>query len=764
MRTQEQPTPRPNSTRRDAEPAGGPKVGRGKAPSTGLGWHDDPISAPAQDRLGRAAFAEHAARLIDENHTADSSVVYGLEGPWGSGKSSVIALITAFLTSACTSTLEGAAGDPEDDRWRVVPFTPWATSGTEALLAEFFAALATAAPEAGKAQALRDKITGYADIARPIAALIPFVGTGLVEASRTVEERLRKPWNVAFAEVAEELRQLRTPILIVVDDIDRLQPAELLDLLKVVRLLGRFPGVDFLLAYDEQTLVETLQDPTRGQVSSARARAFMEKIVQYPLSMPPLLTGKIVNMLDAGLTEIVTPERVETSFDKSRFGRIVLTTMPAQLTTPRAIERFLAQVREQFRVHDLDEINDVDLILATFLRVQFPELFARLQRRKSELTRGSTGWISPTHDDDPGPDWDRLLGTVEDESDRQDARAVLQALFPAVTELNLTRAALGRFAHPDYFDRYLAQTIPEGDIPDAVVARALDSAAAGDSGALRALILAEDDEQVTLALSKIRVRYPDIGEPWTRGNAPEGPVTADLLSTGMRLVGELPDRSVGWTSTLSQTSYWMTNLLRLLLDTEPNADVDPALSACTQTHRRAHVLSSAAKNLDSVRPETQEALQRALRREAVRLIPLLLADLRQGDTSDGEAGGPFLYGFVEAAGLLPELRARIQDDLDSGAFTLADIAARFVSFAYVVGGAPGAPPSSASFSGDLFTKVTDVEADTTDLSERETWTDTSWGRRRAFAAKYVKGPVPTCSPATAASGEDTNEDPGNGPS
>ena len=316
------------------------------------------------------------------------------------------------------------------------------------------------APQAEGDRRLRDRITAYADIARPIAAVIPVVGAAMAEASRTVQERLRKPWNVAFAEVAEELRRLGTPILVVVDDIDRLQPAELLDLLKVVRLLGRFPGVDFLLAYDEQTLVEILQDPARGRVSTARARAFMEKIVQYPLSMPPLLTGKIVKMLNAGLTEIVTPERVEAAFDTHRFGDIILTTMPSQLTTPRAIERFLAQVREQFRIHDLDEMNDVDLILATFLRVQFPDLFARLQPWKSELTRGSVGRIGLSPRDDSKPNWDELLGAVEDDQDRRDARAVLQSLFPAVT----VKAAARFEARPVRAPRVL-RPLPRPDHP-----------------------------------------------------------------------------------------------------------------------------------------------------------------------------------------------------------------------------------------------------------------------------------------------------------
>ena len=178
-------------------------------------WHDDPISSVEQDKLRRAPFAEHAARLIETNHSAESSVVYGLEGPWGSGKSSVTTLITKFLTGS-----EEAAGS----RWRVVWFTPWATSGSEALLAEFFAALSEAAPQAAGSQRLRDRISSYADIARPFAAAIPGVGAGLVEASKAVEARLRKPWNVAFDDVATELRELCIPMLIVVDDIDRLQP------------------------------------------------------------------------------------------------------------------------------------------------------------------------------------------------------------------------------------------------------------------------------------------------------------------------------------------------------------------------------------------------------------------------------------------------------------------------------------------------------------------------------------------------------------
>ncbi|USQ76805.1 P-loop NTPase fold protein [Ornithinimicrobium cryptoxanthini] len=51
-------------------------------------WTDAPITARSEDELGRAGYAVHAARLIADSHSWEDSIVFGLTGPWGSGKSS----------------------------------------------------------------------------------------------------------------------------------------------------------------------------------------------------------------------------------------------------------------------------------------------------------------------------------------------------------------------------------------------------------------------------------------------------------------------------------------------------------------------------------------------------------------------------------------------------------------------------------------------------------------------------------------------------
>lgn len=686
------------------------------------GWRDDPIINVGQDRLDREPFARRTARLIDDNYSANSSVVYGIEGPWGCGKSSVIAMTTTCLNDI-------------GRKWKIVHFTPWATSGTEGLLAEFFAALSAVAPEGDGSSGLRRSILRYADIARPIAAVIPVVGDALREGVTVAENRARKPWSEAFADVADNLRRLNVPILVVVDDIDRLQTGELLDLLRVVRLLGRFPGVDFLLAYDEQTLIETLQDPARGHVSKVRGRAFMEKIVQFPLSVPPLLTGKIVKLLDAGLTEIMTPERAA-SFESHRFSDMILTTMPSQLTTPRAIERFLAQVREQFLAHDRDEINDVDLILATFLRVQFPDLFGRLQQWKFELTTGRDPHKSFGRRDDEAPKWEDLLAVVEDRDARRGARAVLETLFPVVASGSATRDRPRRFAHPEYFDRYLAQTIPEGDIPDSTVTRALVQASTGDDSELRALLLG-DDEAVILALSKIRSRCPRSSSRTSLDGSVQVLATTDLLSAGMKLLSDAEERGGAAFSPVGQLTYWMADVLRLILDADPQADVDPALAACSEPTRRAHVLSTASNDLDGVEGSTPDAVRDALRREVRRLVPVLLADLRRRDDADEELGRSFLYALVTESDSLEDFQSEIRAGVGRGDFTLNDVAARIVSFSYLVGGP--SQPWSATFSGPLFTKLTEVEASSTDFGESDKrWPDKSWARRRKFGSQHFQ--------------------------
>jgi predicted KAP-like P-loop ATPase len=65
--------------------------------SQGMYYSDRPITALDEDLLGRASFALPLARAIDQLAVAKDGFVIALEGPWGSGKTSIIELLIRYL-------------------------------------------------------------------------------------------------------------------------------------------------------------------------------------------------------------------------------------------------------------------------------------------------------------------------------------------------------------------------------------------------------------------------------------------------------------------------------------------------------------------------------------------------------------------------------------------------------------------------------------------------------------------------------------------
>lgn len=101
---------------------------------------DVPISADAEDVLGTGAFADRLVRpLLDA--PGGPSLVVGLYGAWGQGKSSVLNLLAARLrATAAEQTLPGAGG--ATTQGIVVRFNPWLYGDVAALLYAFFETLA----------------------------------------------------------------------------------------------------------------------------------------------------------------------------------------------------------------------------------------------------------------------------------------------------------------------------------------------------------------------------------------------------------------------------------------------------------------------------------------------------------------------------------------------------------------------------------------------------------------------------------------------
>ncbi|MBV8802763.1 MAG: NTPase, partial [Gammaproteobacteria bacterium] len=91
---------------------------------------DRPIQKSEQDRLGRTVFAKYLARCILD-HTSPDSLVIGLYGGWGAGKTSVINLMLEELHYASNHMFE-------DEMPIILNFSAWSYSGQNQLVESFF--------------------------------------------------------------------------------------------------------------------------------------------------------------------------------------------------------------------------------------------------------------------------------------------------------------------------------------------------------------------------------------------------------------------------------------------------------------------------------------------------------------------------------------------------------------------------------------------------------------------------------------------------
>nr|BFF24996.1 hypothetical protein GCM10025732_29610 [Glycomyces mayteni] len=454
-------------------------------------WSDSPITSRDKDDFGRASYAAHTAKLIAKSHSWEDSIVFGLTGPWGSGKSSMLNLIE--------EALEEAEGD-----WCIARFTPWATGDVAGLLGDFYASLNSALPEDPKSK-VRDALGALAKISVPAAKLIPVVGDLTGTTITTILDAVTKqpPWSTTFSNAVSALKEAHRPVLVIADDIDRLQTEELLTLLKVVRLLGRFPGVQYLLAYDDETLFRTLSSANLADENTDASSRFMEKIIQYPLVVPPLLRPQLLNRLNEGIElAFADAERDEVVGD--RLGGLIDVCL-SQLSTPRAVDRFLAQLHHHLPLVPKGEIDDEDVIILTLLRTAFPTLYTLLPVHKQGLIRGYAGEpkISGSDIKHERFNIEPLLDKVSTPS-RGDAQALLEMLFPNLRELwsQHWEGLDGRICNENYFDRYFAMTIPAYDVSDRYVYEALTAATLGEGSLLNSLLTQANPEQVMLVVAK----------------------------------------------------------------------------------------------------------------------------------------------------------------------------------------------------------------------------------------------------------------------
>ena len=380
--------------------------------------NDAPKKRAKEDRFGRSKFAKQLAGQLRAWNGSESLVV-GLCGPWGSGKTT----LCNFIREEVNKRKQKKNHTP------MLEFNPWQLSGHSSLTQAFFADLQTLfsgdqEEKKSSLQKMSARLGGGASLVTSLGKLTSLAGVGanlfvpgagvfVGQAGKALSktgEVLKSAEELAeldiefstqsLAELKSEVNKamlgLVRPVLVVIDDIDRLSAEEIREVFQLVRVNADFPNLIFLLLFDRDIVAKSLDS-----IAGGRGNEFLEKIVPALYDVPPVRPKALLDLLGSGLTEILRSCGAESKWLSSRFHQVWTGGLQRYFCTPRDVERFLNGYRVYLAAlseNGEPELDPVDMFFVETLRIFDPALYMELEQSESFLLSGRYG--SSYHDND----------------------------------------------------------------------------------------------------------------------------------------------------------------------------------------------------------------------------------------------------------------------------------------------------------------------------------------------------------------------------
>ncbi|OXA73019.1 hypothetical protein B0A67_06135 [Flavobacterium aquidurense] len=233
-------------------------------------------------------------KLIDvvTNFKPDSAFSIGINAVWGYGKSSFLHRFKNEYQRKNTNAIIF---------WNRI----WKNKGSVAIIENFFEELKN------NLKPFSSEISG--DINNYVDSILKLSDTDLhkiVSSGRTIlneNSTLEKFYNG----INDNIKKIDRQVIILLDDLDRLEKPEIMDTLKLIRTLSDFNNVIFIAGYDRKYIVETIETPKNN---------YLDKIFNVEINLLPFDEQLIIDEL-IRLVEISFPynqkESDEVGFNKS---------------------------------------------------------------------------------------------------------------------------------------------------------------------------------------------------------------------------------------------------------------------------------------------------------------------------------------------------------------------------------------------------------------------------------------------------------------
>ncbi len=436
---------------------------------------DRPIVKSTQDRLDRSIFAKYLARCMLD-HKDPESLVIGLYGGWGSGKTSVINLMLEELNFASTNL-------PDDEKPIILNFSPWSYSGQNQLIYSFFRRLSSAlrGSEFFEANENHDKIIHLLElyvsfftqkpVPKPLRSKKSFFHNLFsLENEEVYAWESGRDLTLIKAELNELLRQQKHKIIIIIDNISRVHDYEIKQLFQIVKSMGDYANTVYLLSMDKEHVVNAI-----NKLDGGGGEDYLEKIIQLPFDIPPILQHDIEKIFSDRLDEIVksTPED---AWSVEYWADVYYGSLKYFFENCRDISRYVNTLNFGYsRLRDV--VNPVDFFALTAIEVFTPDVYYGIRENKDLFTDllDNVYFLDKEQMKKDRARCDEVLARNK-RIPKDIMLDLIMRLFPRIRQIyqpdivfyhsDATARKLKRICSPDSFDIYFRLSMQAGQIPE----------------------------------------------------------------------------------------------------------------------------------------------------------------------------------------------------------------------------------------------------------------------------------------------------------
>ena len=407
---------------------------------------DQPIDKEEEDKLRRTPFAEKLINKIENLDTSEGARSLAVTAPWGNGKTSFLNLVKNGL---------------KKNEFYIVDIIPWNLNPEKNITAHFFEEIIK------KFGGIDNQISKYL---KQYSDMLASVNLGFFSSIFS---------NISLPAMAKKISDAMIikgiKVVIVFDDIDRLDASEIEEVFRIIRGSANFKNFIFISAFDKRYVQQALQNS-----NAAFNEHYIEKFFEMEFPLPEIRSDRIESIILDNIHWMSEKDQIEfkeyITHDTSWMGGVVPFT---PLTNLRIIYRWLNSLkyryeilREECVIADLADLEMLNLLYPqvysllssdyeTFFECEDYQNTYKLWNDSMKVSRESN-WIKYIKQKRKQD----LLKYCKDEfkmtsSQIQDLHTILERLLPNHRYHGDAKA----FSNPNYTQRYFDSILSQSDIP-----------------------------------------------------------------------------------------------------------------------------------------------------------------------------------------------------------------------------------------------------------------------------------------------------------